>query len=130
MKKNSKKILKMVIFEILLIILIIITAILINNNYLKFPTCYIQKRTGLKCPSCGGTTCIIYLLNGNFKKSFLAHPVFFLLIIYGFLINFLYIINTFTTKKIGKFLYPKSYYAIIFGVIIIIYTILRNIYCF
>lgn len=129
MEKQTKKTLKMLTFELCLIIVIILLYMLIKFGYIQknIPSCYILKTTGMMCPSCGGTRCVTNFITGNFKEAFLAHPVFFIIIIYGIILDIIYIINTFTKKKIAKFIYPKVYYVIIVCVILIIYTIIRNV---
>lgn len=122
MRKNIKV---MLIIEAIFIILLILMYCLINSNLInEISGCYINKMTGLKCPACGGTRCIASLLNLNFKASFNYHPVFFVSIVLGILINLYYIIFTLLDKKINI---VKWWYLIIWLIVLIIYTILRNI---
>ena len=100
----------------------------VNSQYINIiPKCWAYDLTGLLCPSCGGTRFVIYLFKGDFIKAFLSHMVFFIGALYIFILNILYLINLNKEKKIGKWLYPKYWYVIIFAVVLIIYTIVRNL---
>lgn len=37
--------------------------------------CVLHTLTGLYCPGCGGTRAIMFLLHGDFLRSFLYHPL-------------------------------------------------------
>lgn len=41
--------------------------------------CFVNQWTGYYCPGCGGTRAFWALLEGNFRQSFLCHPV----VLYG-----------------------------------------------
>lgn len=124
----NSKIKKMLLLElgILSLVLIIFIIIKVNLIYL-LPSCLINKTFGILCPSCGGTRCIINLLQGNFLESFNNHPIFFVTAIYLIVINVIYIINAFKKREILTFLYPKVKFWIAFIVILLIYTVVRNI---
>lgn len=85
--------------------------------------CLIKRITGIPCPSCGMTRAFFALINGNFAQSFELHPMLlsvpvlalmfifydklfigktkipsimlFVLIIIGFLINYIYQLSLF-----------------------------------
>lgn len=117
---------KSIIISIELIILLVL-IIIVNSNLIScIPKCWIYQTTGILCPACGGTTCIVNLLQGNLKEAFFSHIVFFVTIIYLLICNIVYIINLNRKKKIATWIYPKYWYAIIFAIILIIYTIIRN----
>lgn len=125
----NKKIKNMLLLELGIIFLVLIIFMIIKLNIIKYiPSCLIKENLGILCPSCGGTRCIINLVKGNFKASFIYHPIFFITIIYLFVVNIIYIINSFRKKNIAIFLYPKMKFWIIFLIIIGIYTLLRNIF--
>lgn len=125
MKKETKK---MIWLELGIIFLILTIFIIIKFDIIKLmPTCIINKNFGILCPSCGGTRCIINFAIGNYKESFLYHPIFFMTIVYLIVINILHIINCFRKEKIATFLYPKEKFWMVFVIILIIYTIIRNI---
>ncbi len=110
------------------IIIFIILYIFVNSTYIKLvPQCWIYHQTGILCPACGGTRCLIYLLKGNLIYAFFSHMVFFIGIVYLLIFNFVYIINLNKKEKIGTCIYPKYWYIIIFAVVLIIYTIIRNL---
>jgi len=45
---------------------------------LKTSPCLFHSLTGLPCPTCGGTRCVINLLNGHFAAAFAWNPMVFL----------------------------------------------------
>lgn len=117
------------IFIILIeIIIFIILYSFVNSTYINLiPQCWVYRQTGILCPACGGTRCLIYLLKGNWIQAFFSHMVFFVGIMYLLIFNFIYIVNLNKEKKICTWIYPKYWYIIIFAVILIIYTIIRNL---
>lgn len=124
----NSKIKKMLQLELGISFLVLIIFIITKTKLIYLiPNCLINTYFGVLCPSCGGTRCVINLLQGNFVQSFLYHPVFFITITYLILVNILYIVNSFKKKQILTFLYPKTKFWIIFTIVIIIFTICRNI---
>lgn len=124
----NKKIKKMLILELGIIFLVLIIFIIINSKIVNYmPECIIHKHTGLLCPGCGGTRSAINFMQGNFKQSFMYHPIFFITFLYLIFVNFLYIINSFKKKEILTFLYPKEKFWKFFIIIILIFTLIRNI---
>lgn len=122
MNKRSAKIIG------LEIIILITLYCFINSRYIEIlPSCWIYQTTGLLCPACGGTRCVVNLVKGNSIEAFFSHIVFFIGIAYLLIINMIYIINLNREKKILTWLYPKYWYSIIFTIILIIYTIIRNL---
>lgn len=110
------------------IVVLIALYSFINSKYLAIiPECWVYQTTGLLCPACGGTRCVLYILEGNWVKAFFSHMVFFIGILYLLGINIIYLINLNKDKKVGTWIYPKSWYAIVFAVVLIIYTIVRNL---
>lgn len=121
---NKKSIL---IIGIEIIILILLYGF-VNSKYLGImPQCWVYYSTGLLCPACGGTRCIVHILKGNWLEAFFSHMVFFIGILYLVILNTVYLINLNREKKIGTWIYPKYWYAIIFAILLIIYTIIRNL---
>lgn len=124
----NSKIKKMLQLELGILFLVLIIFIIVKTNLIYImPNCLINTYLGILCPSCGGTRCVINLIQGNFMQSFLYHPIFFITIIYLMLVNILYIINVFKKKEVLTFLYPKTKFWIIFIIILLIFTIIRNI---
>ncbi len=110
------------------IVIITLLYIFINSKYINLvPDCWIHSKIGFLCPACGGTRCIINIFKGNIIEAFFSHIVFFVGIIYAMIINVVYIINIDNEKKILTWIYPKYWYSIIFAIVIIIYTIVRNL---
>ena len=121
----NKKSLIIISIEILILVVGIIFA---NSKIVGYlPECWIYQNTGILCPGCGGTRCVINLLQGNLKEAFFSHMIFFLTIIYLLICNVIYIINLNRKEKIAEWIYPKYWYSIIFVILLILYTILRNI---
>lgn len=72
----------------------------INSPLLtRLPSCWVYSNTGLLCPACGGTRCIINLLQGNWYQAFFSHMVFFIGFIYLLAINIVYLINLNRKKR-------------------------------
>lgn len=102
--------------------------IFVNSKYLtKIPTCWVYQATGFFCPACGGTRCVMNLLKGNWVEAFFSHIVFFIGVVYLLVINIVYLINLNKEKKIATWIYPHYWYVIIFAIVLIIYTIVRNL---
>lgn len=121
---NKKTILILVIEGIILVIL----YYFVNSKYIEMlPRCWIYQTTGILCPACGITRCISNLLQGNFIQAFFYHMVFFMGIWYLLMINLVYIINLNKKQKIGTWIYPKYWYLYIFIILLMIYTIIRNL---
>ena len=123
MKKQYKT---FILVQIAIVIFIIASFIFLKSDYVKIvPNCIIREKTGLLCPACFGTTFAIEMTNFNFTKAFQIHPVFFLLILYLILLDIVYAINVLFNKNINIF---KWWHIIIWLTLLIIYTILRNIF--
>lgn len=110
------------------IIILISLYSFVNSKYMQIvPQCWIYQATGLLCPACGGTRCILYMLKGNWMEAFFSHMIFFIGILYLFILNVVYLINLNKEKKIKTWIYPRYWYAIVFAILLIIYTIVRNL---
>lgn len=124
----NKKIRNMLLLELGITFLVLTIFILVKLDIIKYiPICFVNGKFGILCPSCGGTRCVVNLILGNIKESFLYHPVFFVLIIYLVIVNILYIVNSIRKKEIATYLYPKMKFWIIFLIVLVIYTFIRNI---
>lgn len=121
----NKKSWIIVISEILILVFLII---LVNSNFINIvPKCWIYENTGVLCPGCGGTRCVINILQGNIVDAFFNHMVFFITFMYLFILNIIYIINLNKKDKIATWIYPKLSYVILFVILLISYTIIRNL---
>ena len=125
MDENRKK--KTVIIILLELAGIMFLWLFVNSNYINLiPKCWIYEHTGFLCPSCGGTRCVQNIMKGNLVEAFQSHIVFFIILVYLISINIIYLINLNRKHKILTWLYPKLWHVIIFVIILIVYTIIRN----
>ena len=121
----NKKLIIIIGIEIICLMILYYFA---NSPYIEMiPKCWVYQTTGILCPACGGTRCVIFLLRGNWVEAFFSHTIFLIGILYLFLINIVYLINVRRETKIATWLFPKYWYAIIFSVLLVIYTIIRNL---
>ena len=126
MKKEQKK---GILIELGIVILALIIYISIKYNWTAIiPPCYVYQNFGLLCPSCGGTRCMIELVKGHFESAFYYHPIFFATVLYLLVANSIYVVNLFRKNKIATWLYPKTKFWIIFCIIMVAFTIIRNIF--
>lgn len=110
------------------ILVFLVLVIFLNSKYVeKIPSCWIYQATGWLCPACGGTRCVMNLFKGNLIEAFFSHILFFMGIVYLLVINVVYLINLEKEKKIATWVYPKYWYTIIFAILLILYTIVRNL---
>ena len=121
----NKKQIKIIIIE--LIFLLGVYGFLNSELIQWMPSCWIYQTTGILCPACGGTRCVVELVRGNWCQAFFYHKIFFILIIYVLIINIAYIINLNREKKVAMWVYPKYWYMFIFVILLIAYTIIRNL---
>lgn len=129
MKKYDKKTRQMVLFEILVIVLIIGIYIIVKTDIIKIvPNCYILQRTGLLCPSCGGTRCVKELVNFNIVEALKMNAFYTVTIIYLLILNIVYILNSILKTNKLKFLYIKKAHLIVWIITLFLYTVIRNIF--
>lgn len=129
MKNFDKKTKQMTFFEILLILFIICLYIVVKKDIIKIvPSCYILQKTGLLCPSCGGTRCIKELLNFNIVEALKMNAFYTITILYLLVLNIVYVLNIVLKTNRLKFLYIKKYHLIVWIIVLILYTIIRNIF--
>jgi len=90
--------------------------------------CYLKSTIGLPCPGCGLTRAYLSLLNGNFKKAFHFHPLFFipLIVVVIVLLNF----QPFLEFAIIKKIYLNKIFWICIVVLFVILYIIRMILFF
>ena len=93
-----------------------------------FPKCPIHLLTGYLCPGCGSQRAFYHLLQGNITTAFKYNPLALLIVPYiltGIYIE--YVANKTNPRiaNIRKLLFGK-WAAIILGLILIVYTIVRN----
>ncbi len=125
MKVNRKREIIIIGLEMMFLIAL---YVFINSEYIEIlPKCWVYESLGLFCPACGGTRCFINLLKYNWKDAFFSHMVFFIGIGYLIVVNIVYLINLSREKKIMTWIYPRYWYIIIFAILLISYTIIRNL---
>lgn len=123
---NLKKCKNVLVLQLFLILVGVLVLFLIKSNIIyKMPVCTIRTHIGIICPSCGGTRCVINLMQLNFKQAFIKHPTICLAIIYLGIADFLYIINSIFKKNYLKFLYPSIPILIIFLIMYCLQYIVR-----
>ena len=88
------------------------------------------REGGFLCPTCGGTRCVYYAMQGDFARAFSFNPYFFLTACYaGGLLIFLNI--AVFTKKQSLIAVLKKLIGPIFWILwasgLAIFTILRNV---
>ncbi len=99
---------------------------LINKIIELVPPCILYTYFGIYCPGCGGTRSLIYLLQGDIIRSFIAYPALpvTVLIICRYLLQ--YIISYATHNRIKKPVFRLMYVYLIMTIILINW-IIRNI---
>lgn len=122
MKKQYKT---LILVQALIIIFLIICFMFLRSEYISLvPKCIFKEQLGILCPACNGTSFAIQMANLNFIEAFKTHPVFFMLLIYLAVLDITCIINVIFRKSINIF---KWWHTIIWVIVLVIYTILRNI---
>ncbi len=123
MKKEYKT---LILVQLLIIILAVLSIVFLRSKYVSLvPKCVVREKLGIMCPACNGTTFAKELANFNILEAFKAHPIFFLSVVYLGLLNLVYILNVVAKKNIKIF---RWWYLIIWIIILLIYTILRNLF--
>ena len=122
MKKQYKT---LILSQLIIIIFLLISFLFFRSGYIAVvPKCIFREKYGILCPACYGTRFAIEIAKFNFIAAFKVHPIFFISIIYLILLDSTYVVNVIFNKKIDIF---KWWHAIIWLILILIYTILRNI---
>ena len=126
---QNNKYLKLLLIQLVIAFVLVFIFVFANSSLINLiPPCFWLENYGFYCPSCGSTRCVISIMHGDFSSAFFYNPFLFILIIYLFLLDLLYIINTILNKKYLKFFYPKWWYVIIYFSLWAIYTIIINIF--
>ncbi len=125
MRKMRKQVKNLILVETIIIVLWLILVILLKSKYIELiPKCIFKEKFGLLCPACNGTTFAVKLSRIDFKNAFRVHPIFFISVIYLGVLNIIYIANVLFKKNIKLF---RWWHLIIWVVVLVIFTILRNI---
>ena len=121
LKDRIKKVIKL---NLLLLIFGFIYILI--NHYFHFGfICIFHELTGLLCPGCGFTRCIISILQGRFIEAFNYNMLVFCLLPF-FIIFYLYSIYNYikTGNRVVKI---PNYIIMILLVITILFGIFRNL---
>ena len=126
-KLNKKTKLIIIILSILIVLFIAYFYYYLNKTYNFIIPCIIKKITGLYCPGCGITRMIFSLIKLDFYQAFRYNPLLFFLlpIILIFLIDFL--IKWYKNKQNYLINKISKYNWITLLIIVLVYTVLRNI---
>lgn len=120
METRRKKVIKKV---LLLFFLGISYIILVDIFHIGF-ICVFHEITGLECPGCGITRCILSILKGNFKEAFHYNMLIFVslpfVIVYTVYVSYNYIKGKEYYKINNKF-------ECFLLIIVILFGIIRNI---
>jgi hypothetical protein len=100
------------------------------EDYALFPKCPVYTITGIKCPGCGSQRAFHSLFQGHFIAAFLYNPLMFLIMPYIFLGIFVeYIANRNNPRIVYiRNIFFNKWVFLIIAAIIVLYTILRNVY--
>lgn len=128
--KYNKKLLKFIF--ILIPIILLVSFVLLKNYIIElsfyFPKCAFYMVSGLYCPACGNTRCVLSLLHGDILSA-LKYNLTPVLI--GFLLLMLYIEGlTYSFNKYIKLLPRNGYFWVCVFVFMFVYYIVRNIFDF
>lgn len=122
MKKETRT---FIIIQILVIFIFVISYLSIRLNWIRIlPECTLKNKYNVICPSCGATRMGVSLYHFRIKEAFLYNPIFFLILIYTTILYITYVISFFLKKEIKIF---RWWHIIIWAIMIIIFTIIRNI---
>lgn len=115
---------KMTFYGILLILAGILYFIFCQGTGFAVP-CFFHTITGLYCPGCGMTRCIIHLLSFQFQKAFFDHMAFFILLplFLYFLFHFIYSYVRYGNIRYTKF---QNMLLRICLLVLVLFGILRN----
>lgn len=124
----KKQILKLIMLQLAILFAVLLVFFFVHSSFLKIlPSCFWKENYNIICPSCGGTRFVISLFHGNLQEAFFYHPFFFVLLIYLFLIDIIYLLNTIIKKDLLTIFYPKWWYLLVYVCLWIAYTIYLNV---
>ena len=99
------------------------------EKYLLFPKCPVYTLTGYKCPGCGSQRAFHNLFQGNLMTAFMYNPFMILLVPYVLLgISIEYIANRLNPIVVRlRSIFFGKWALLVLAVIVVLYTVLRNI---
>ncbi len=99
------------------------------ENYRFFPKCPVYLLTGYKCPGCGSQRAFYNLFHGDLVTAFMYNPLMILLIpyvLFGIYIEYMADRNSPRIVHLRNLFFGK-WAVLILAVIILLYTIFRNL---
>ena len=122
----KKRLIKVIIRDVILLIILI--GYYFFNKYTGiYIPCIIREITGYKCPGCGITHLVFYLLQLDFHKAFISNPLVFIympfILVYFIYLDYLYIYDK--KDKILKRI-PNIIWIILI-IITLLYGVIRNL---
>ena len=112
---------------LIIIVLLGILYLVIGNIIHIYIPCLFHKITGLFCPGCGLTRMMFSILKLDLKSAFQYNQLLFVLSPFMLFLCINYIYSWITNKKSVLKKIPNYVWYIII-IVLLIYTILRNIY--
>ena len=114
------------ILKILCATITIIIYVQLSQHYHIYIPCYFHKITGLYCPGCGATRCILSLLKGNIYDAYRYNRLFFSLLPF-LTICIIYKVYLYIFNKKDKYLekIPKVIWSILL-IITMLFGVVRN----
>lgn len=104
---------------LLVIVCIVLRVLNISVTQLNPYPCSLYTMFGLYCFGCGGTRAVAYLLEGDFVKSFIHHPVvlYTAVLVVCYMIS--HTISILSKGKIKAMLFRPIYFYIMIAIILI-----------
>ncbi|MDR2680611.1 MAG: DUF2752 domain-containing protein [Tannerella sp.] len=99
------------------------------SDYAFFPKCPVYTLTGYECPGCGSQRAFYNFFQGNFLTAFRYNSLMFTLIPYvlwGIYIEYIANLSDDRRQRLRNIFFGK-WAILVLAVVIIVYTILRNI---
>jgi len=117
------------------IIIVLITGIYVYSHYnpeehFLFPKCPVYALTGYQCPGCGSQRALHSLFHGNIKAVFTYNAFIIFIIPYTLLGIYIEYIANRTSPRIIRLrnIFFGKWAALTIAVVILLYTILRNLH--
>jgi hypothetical protein len=118
---------KLYLLRLMLLTLVLIVLLVLYKVYGFAIPCPIHLATGLYCPGCGITRCLVSIAEFNFYQAFRYNPLVFCLIPLFVFYSVTYWILKISGKNTNKFNKYVKFIAYIILIITILFGILRNL---
>ena len=117
------------------IIFIIVAGVYLYSRYNPeeykiFPKCPVYSITGYQCPGCGSQRAFHNLFHGDIKAAFIFNPLMMFLLPYVLSGVYLEYIANKSNPRIFRLrnIFFGKWAALVLGVVILTFTILRNVF--